>query len=531
MSRFRSLRHAVATYEAATGRSPSSISFGRTFTASFASGTVRSGSAFRSFETGSKWTSPASPALGHGTIRDTISRHIKATSLGITRPYHSTRHLRRHIPAIGAEPGIDDNYRAPESVGQATSDESIIRVIDYSDQHFQQHEVSSSSLNDFLNQNQRPEWAACRWIYINALSLDVVRRLGNSKGLHPLAVEDVMDPSTPTKVDWYDDHCFMELNMAKLVKLEARSKMFPRHNGPTTPATDRYGSQARPKWRTLLPGRFGMSIEQVSMFLTSDNTVITIFENSGDDILNPILARLKSTKTVIRSSNDPSMLVQAVIDAVVDTALPIGRAVGEAFDDLEYAVLTSPQMEQSKQLHTLRSGLTLLAEHTISLSGLIRSISDHRAVADLPKSTVEGTSKNAIPAQLSTSVQISPLTQVYLHDVQDHVTALSDSTRMSIRSAENLTALIFNTITASQNESVRKLTLVSSFFLPLTFLTGYMGMNFETMPVVNEHSDAYFWLIATPVMLTTLILLVPRGTWSEPFRRFRRWRTRRNSAG
>ncbi|EME46928.1 hypothetical protein DOTSEDRAFT_126569 [Dothistroma septosporum NZE10] len=435
------------------------------------------------------------------------------------------------MPAIGAEPGIDDNYRPPDATDHPTNNESVIRIIDYSDKQFEQHELSSSSLKDFLDLNKKPEWAACRWIYINGLDLDVVRNVGNSKGLHPLAVEDVMDPSTPTKVDWYDDHCFLELNMAKLITLDSRSQTFSRHVRSGLSVRDRYGIQRKSKWRVLLPDKFAMSVEQVSMFLTADDTVITIFEHSGDDILNPILARLQSTKTVIRSSNDPSMLVQAVIDAVVDTALPIGRAVGEAFDDLELAVLTAPHMEQSKRLHTLRSGLTLLAEHTISLSGLVRSLSDHRAVVDLPKTTAQGPKQNAVSSQLATSVQISPLTQVYLHDVQDHVTALSDSTRMSIRSAENLTALIFNTITASQNESVRKLTLVSSFFLPLTFLTGYMGMNFETMPVVNEHSDAYFWLIATPVMLTTLILLVPRGTWSEPFRRLRRWRARRKSSG
>lgn len=100
------------------------------------------------------------------------------------------------------------------------------------------------------------------------------------------------------------------------------------------------------------------------------------------------------------------------------------------------------------------------------------------------------------------------MTQVYLADVQDHIDMLARSLHMSMRSAENLTSLIFNTIAARQNESVRKLTIVSVFFLPLTFLSGYFGMNFDPMPVVNENSDVFFWYIATPVMVGMSLLMM-----------------------
>jgi Mg2+ and Co2+ transporter CorA len=105
------------------------------------------------------------------------------------------------------------------------------------------------------------------------------------------------------------------------------------------------------------------------------------------------------------------------------------------------------------------------------------------------------------------------MARMYFQDVQDHIQTLSNSTHMSIRSAENLSSLIFNSITANQNESVRKLTLVSSFFLPLTFLTSYFGMNFDTMPSVNDQNELFFWAIATPVMLGTLVLLTVGPKW------------------
>lgn len=252
----------------------------------------------------------------------------------------------------------------------------------------------------------------------------------------------------------------------------------------------------------------------------SDGTVITIFEHSGKDVFNPILNRLRSPQTVVRSSNDPSMLLQAVIDTTVDLSLPIGNAVAEIFDELERDVLYNPRIPQSKQLHVLRSGLTLLLNNTIAIGGLVKTLCDHRPVASSPKVSPTTPPADRPSRFEAAGTHISPTARIYFQDVQDHIQTLSNSTHMSIRSAENLSSLIFNSITASQNESVRKLTLVSSFFLPLTFLTSYFGMNFDPMPSVMEHGETFFWFIATPVMCGTLMLLTVGPKWRGVLSRF-----------
>ena len=434
-------------------------------------------------------------------------------------------------PNIGSEPGSDLTV-ANETSGapnERRAENVAIKIIDYSDKDISQNEISSTkALQDFLLNQPKPEWAACRWIYVNGIDSEVLQCLGKYKDLHRLAIEDVLDTSTPTKVDWYDDHCFMEMTLQKLVYLQ--------QDHASSSATSKSSSsdvqepallelmEHRKNWRTLSHGEFGVSVEQVSAFMTSDNTVITVFERSGQDVLTPILRRLQTSQTILRSSNDPSMLIQAVIDAVVDLSLPIGKAVSEAFSRLEFSVLTNPAIEQSKQLYLLRSGLTLLMDKTNAIDGLVRTLIDHRAVAIPVNSTVAAANT---AAALASPPAISALAQIYLQDVHDHVRTLSASTHMSIRAAENLTALIFNTIAATQNESVRQLTLVSCFFLPLTFLTGYFGMNFDPMPIVNEHSDLMFWALATPVMtITVLLLLISR------MRRFKAfgWARRRRRA-
>lgn len=332
---------------------------------------------------------------------------------------------------------------------------------------------------------------------------------------------------TPTKVNWYENHCYLEMNMVKLIE--------PFHGGEEDSKGHTRGSRLRnrmrgsngPRSRSLASNKFGLSWEQVSAFLIADGTVITFFEHSGKDVFDPILARLKSPQTVVRSSNDPSMLLQAVIDTTVDLSLPIGTAVAEIFDELERAVLYNPRIPQSKQLHVLRSGLTVLLNNTIAIGGLVKTLCDHRPVANLPESPTTPAGERL--SRLETAgTHISPTARIYFQDVQDHIQTLSNSTHMSIRSAENLSSLIFNSITASQNESVRKLTLVSSFFLPLTFLTSYFGMNFDPMPSVMEHSEMFFWIIATPVMCGTLMLLTVGPRWRGFISRLRKGKTNRS---
>ena len=121
-----------------------------------------------------------------------------------------------------------------------------------------------------------------------------------------------------------------------------------------------------------------IKVEQVSIFLTDDNTVICFFENSADDIETPILKRLRSPDTILRRSCDASLLVQAIMDAIIDLALPIVNAYEEVIDQLELEVLEDPELRHSKLLYILGSELSLLRNTMQPILGLVNTLRDHR---------------------------------------------------------------------------------------------------------------------------------------------------------
>lgn len=124
------------------------------------------------------------------------------------KTYRPERRGRQWHP--GEEPGIDtsETHGEHDSFGASfLHEECEILVVDFAIERIETYHLDNLSLSSFL-QDPRPDWVACRWINVNGLSWDVIKLLGNNKGLHRLAVEDLMNTRNRTKVDWYSDHTF-----------------------------------------------------------------------------------------------------------------------------------------------------------------------------------------------------------------------------------------------------------------------------------------------------------------------------------
>ncbi|KAI1981877.1 hypothetical protein LOZ51_004422 [Ophidiomyces ophidiicola] len=453
-----------------------------------------------------------------------------------------------------------------------------ITVVDYSLDKIRVHRLNNETLANFLETEKEP-WVVCRWINVNGLSWDVVRLLATHKRLHKLAIEDLVHSIDRTKADWYTDHTFVLLEMQKLIQLrdgdeesetesdgeeeeEARQQASRKRKSNRggrrsvlkdalidwlTPAfekrrlkqsTSNTGMQPR-SVRTLQRFRdgpneervqfmerhavlasrgLGVALEQVSIILHADNTVTSFFEASGDDIEGPIVQRLQSPGTILRESCDASMVLQAIIDAIADLAIPVTRAYQDVMGEIELDVLTDPDIHLSTALYILSPEISVLRNAIQPITNVINSLRDHSSDLDVQNvsssaSPQKQTSWNSIHpdvegVRMASKVTISPLCQTYLGDVLDSCITVTSRYDQMRRLAANMVELVFNTIGAYQNESMTQLTLVTCMFLPLTFLTGYFGMNFSPFPAVQNNSDKFFWGIAVPFVFITLLFLM-----------------------
>ncbi len=271
------------------------------------------------------------------------------------------------------------------------------------------------------------------WLDVGGLSdPDVVRAVGARFGIHPLALEDVLNVPQRPKVERYDDHLLVVL----------REIRYP--NPP----------------------------EQVSLFLT-DRVVVSFQECAGDSF-DPIRERVRQKSGTIRSEG-ADYLLYALCDAVLDAFFPTLEQLGDKVEELEERVLVSPVPETFLAIRHLKRELLTVR----------RAVWPARDAMNLLLVDAHGL--------------IRPGTKVFLRDCYDHTVQLMDMVETFREMASGLVDEYMSAVSNRMNEVMKVLTIVATFFIPLTFLVGIYGMNFDRNSPYNMPELG--WAYGYPALL------------------------------
>ncbi|KAL1950966.1 hypothetical protein VTO73DRAFT_115 [Trametes versicolor] len=247
--------------------------------------------------------------------------------------------------------------------------------------------------------------------------------------------------------------------------------------------------------------RVNVNIAPLCIFLMRDGTVISMHKDNTLNFTAPITERLRQRDTGLRTTADPSLLVQSLLDLVVDQALEVVDEYQGRILKIEQAVLLKPSMKTVRRLHILQGDLILHKRTLEPIKTVIYGL--RRYDVDRVMALREHVDPNA-----KVEGYMSHKAKIYLADVHDHMEYILTSLDMIAGITDNLINYTFNMASYDMNETMRQLTLATIIFLPLTLLTGYFGMNFNVMPSVQDHSDALFWEIAMPVMVVVVVLFM-----------------------
>jgi magnesium transporter len=275
------------------------------------------------------------------------------------------------------------------------------------------------------------------WIDLCGLGDEPVRRqLGEIFDIHPLALEDVV-------------------------------------NVPQRPKAEAYYQQHLVITRMAKAAESGLDVEQVSLFI-GPHYLLTIQEREGD-VFDPVRVRIRAGKGLIRRSG-PDYLAYALIDAVLDGYYPVLEQLGDRLQAIEERILHEIRPSSQRSIHRIRRDLLVL----------------RRAV--WPQ-------REAIGALVrEDSPLITPKVRQYLRDCLDHAVQILDVIDTYRELASSLMDTHISTMGQRTNEVMKVLTIMASIFIPLTFLAGLYGMNFDYLPELH-----YTW--AYPVLLGVMVLV------------------------
>jgi magnesium transporter len=296
----------------------------------------------------------------------------------------------------------------------------------------------------------RSEDQPVRWINIDGLHPYVINHCRKVLDLHTLHAEDVLHVPQRPRVEAEDGHLFIIARM-------------------------------------LMANEEVLIAEQISFFLFP-GLLLTIQERPGD-VWGPIRDRLQKTKSRVRT-HGADFLAYALLDAIVDHNFPLLEHYGDNLEMLEDEILVEPNQQRMQRLYTIKRDLLTFR----------RMLWPMREVID----TLRRGEEDSL---------LSGETRRYLTDVNEHLIQIIEVLESYREMASSLTDLYMSSVSNRMNEVMKVLTIMAAFFIPITFVAGVYGMNFEHMPELKMRwAYPCFWAVTISITVG-LFVTFKRRNW------------------
>ncbi len=226
--------------------------------------------------------------------------------------------------------------------------------------------------------------------------------------------------------------------------------------------------------------------EQLS-FILKGNLLITFQEKTGD-VFHSVRERIKNESGLVRKRSS-DYLLYALIDTVIDHYFVVLESLGEKIDDLEITLLEHPDKTTLNKLHIFRREMLTLRRSVYPLREVISRFE-----------------------KLENPI-IHEDTKIFIRDLYDHTIRVIETIEVLRDMASGLLDLYMNSVSNKMNEVMKVLTIMASIFIPLTFIAGIYGMNFEHMPELH-YKYGYFavWIIMI-VLVVGMLIYFRRKKW------------------
>jgi magnesium transporter len=296
------------------------------------------------------------------------------------------------------------------------------------------------------------EFKGVCWVNISGIhDIPTIENIGNTFNIHPLVQEDILNTFHRPKFEESEEYLFLVLKML----------MYD-------------------------PGTKDVISEQVS-FVLGSNFLLTFQEQEGD-VFNPVRERLRKAQGRIRKTGT-DFLLYTLMDAVVDNYFLVLEAIGEELEILEDQLLENPTPEVLQTVHKLKREMIFLRKAVWPLRELINGL------------------------QKTGSKLVKNNTKMYLRDIYDHTIQVIETVETYRDMVSNLQDLYLSSVSNKMNEVMKVLTIIATIFIPLTFIAGIYGMNFEFMPELKWKTGYFFTWGLMVVIALVMISYFKRKKW------------------